>query len=220
MNERTLVLLLLACSVALAGCKKPEVKSYRIPKETTAEAAPAAAASTNAAPAAPAAPAGSALPAAGAAGNSMANTAVATAAGAELTWKAPPQWTPKTGSAMRKGSYAIKGGAGDAELAITAFPGDVGGELANINRWRGQVQLPPIAAGELGAAAQRFDRNSLHFTVVDLAGGGQRMLGAIVPFGGATWFFKLGPGPDATVANEKVAFLAFLETVTPAPAAK
>jgi hypothetical protein len=30
------------------------------------------------------------------------------------------------------------------EVAISHFPGDVGGDLANVNRWRQQVALPPI----------------------------------------------------------------------------
>jgi len=40
-----------------------------------------------------------------------------------------------------------------------------------------------------------------------------------VPFEGATWFFKL-MGPDKVVAQQKTAFMAFLDTVKPAAAAK
>ena len=39
-----------------------------------------------------------------------------------------------------------------------------------------------------------------------------RIVGAIVPVNGATWFFKL-MGPDATVSAAKPAFLEFLKTV-------
>jgi hypothetical protein len=38
------------------------------------------------------------------------------------------------------------------------------------------------------------------------------MIGAIVPFEGATWFFKL-TGPDTIVAQEKTAFMDFLKTI-------
>jgi hypothetical protein len=41
------------------------------------------------------------------------------------------------------------------------------------------------------------------------------VLGALVPHAGATWFFKLD-GPDAVVAREKSAFIAFLQTLRPA----
>lgn len=156
----------------------------------------------------------SASPATGA---TMADTPVTTAGGPVLKWTAPAHWEAKPGSAMRKGSYLVKGdGEQTADLAITAFPGDVGGELANVNRWRGQLQLPPFGQSELDGLVVRRQRNGLDLTIVDLSGGGgatgQRMVGAIVPFGGATWFFKL-VGPDALVAREKPAFLAFLDTL-------
>jgi len=123
---------------------------------------------------------------------------------------------------MRKGSYAIAGDGGEADLAITAFPGDVGGDLANLNRWRGQIQLPPVAPAEFEASRERLERNGLQMTVVDIVGtgaGAQRILGAMIPYGGATWFVKL-MGPDALVAKEKAAFTAFLDTVKATPAAK
>ncbi|ACB75868.1 hypothetical protein [Opitutus terrae] len=151
------------------------------------------------------------------AGSDMANTAVTTADGPGLKWTAPAHWETKTGSTMRKGSYLVKGeGDEAADLSITAFPGDVGGELANVNRWRNQLQLPPLDAAALGSAVTRQQSNGLSLTIVDLAGAGgasgQRMLGAIVPYAGATWFFKL-TGPDALVSREKPAFLSFLNTV-------
>jgi hypothetical protein len=214
MKTHTLVLLLAALTLFGSGCRKDEVTSYRIPKEVST--------SPNDPHGASAAPgSGMAAPAGGAAGD-MANTAVATATGAALSWTAPAHWTAKTGSSMRKGSYAVKGDGAEADMAITAFPGDVGGDLANLNRWRGQISLPPVGQAEFEAATQHLDRNGLHMTVADIVGTGdkaQRILGAMVPYAGATWFFKLS-GPDALVAKEKVAFMAFLDTVKPAAPAK
>ena len=119
---------------------------------------------------------------------------------------------------MRKGTYSISGDGGDAELTITAFPGDVGGDLANLNRWRSQVELPPIPQSEFASAAQKLERNGLRLTVVDIGGTGakpQRIRGAMIPHGGSTWFFEL-LGPDVTVAKEMAAFMAFLDTIKPA----
>ena len=123
---------------------------------------------------------------------------------------------------MRKGSYTVPGADGaEADLSITAFPGDVGGNLANVNRWRGQLELPPLPEGELSSSLQHLDIGDLHVDVVEFANTQsakpQRMIGAIVPFGGSTWFFKL-TGPDTLVAKERDAFLAFLQTIK-APAA-
>ena len=119
---------------------------------------------------------------------------------------------------MRKATYAIPGEAGAVgDLSVTAFPGDVGGELANVNRWRGQLGLAPLAATEVEGAVTRLTPHGLSATLVDFSGGSAdkpvRMLGAIVPFNGATWFFKL-TGPVDLVAKEKPAFLAFVQSLS------
>lgn len=211
MTARTPFLALVVVLLFTTACRKGDVQSYRIPKETDPEM-PALTSDGSGSGAPPAAT--------GAAGNQdMASTPVATAHGADLTWTAPAAWKAKTGSTMRKGSFAVPGAGGDGDLAITAFPGDVGGELANVNRWRGQLNLPPIGEGELASAVTRVEHNGLAFGLVDLVGPGdkpQRMLGAYVPYHGATWFFKL-VGPDTTVAQAKNDFLAFVQTVKPVP---
>ena len=182
-----------ALSLTVGGCRDREVSSYRVPKEKEAPA-PVASATPAAAPA------------------TMANTAVPTADGASLSWTAPAHWQAKPATAMRKGSYAVPiDGGPAADLSITAFPGDVGGESANINRWRGQIQLAPASDSDL-AAITRFESGGLKIAVVDFESGQQRLLGAIIPFQGSTWFVKL-MGPSAELAKEKPAFLAFLKTV-------
>lgn len=201
---------LLASLALLAACREQKVTSYRVPREQPEPLPPIL---TGEVPA----------PAAGTA--AMAGTPVTTATGAGLTWTAPAAWTAKPASAMRKGSYAVTGeGGAEADLSITAFPGDVGGELANLNRWRGQIQLPPLAEADLPAVTTRLSVNGLEFVVVDFdnpkAEKAQRILGASAAYDGATWFFKL-MGPEAVVAQAKPAFLDFLKTVrAPAPAAQ
>lgn len=210
MSARPTLFALAALTLLLAACRDQKVAAYRVPKEKDPEL-PAAIAEASAAPNAPMTPA---------AGATMAATPVATASGAGLTWAAPAAWKTKAGSAMRKGSYAVGDASAEADLSITAFPGDVGGEVANINRWRGQVSLPPLAEADVASAVTRLTSNDLAITIVDCAGtgaGAQRILGAIVPFGGATWFFKM-LGPDATVAQARPDFLAFVKTVKAAPA--
>ena len=207
MFARRSVLLFAALLLPLAACRKAEVSYYKVPKEKDPEPPGVA---TGAAPAAgaPAAP-------------GMAGTPVPTAEGPSLVWTAPADWKTKPASAMRKGSYAVPGNGGvDADLSITAFPGDVGGEVANVNRWRNQLQLPPLDDAAVASAITRVERNGVKFTLVDFASTGaapQRIVGAMVPFEGATWFFKL-MGPDDAVAKAKPAFEAFLATVKPSAA--
>lgn len=205
MRFATVSLLLLSVAV-LAACRDAKVTSYRVPAEKPDPLPPVL---TGELPApAPGGPA---------AGADMANTAVPTASGEGLVWSAPAHWKPKPASAMRRGSFAVTDESGaEADLSITAFPGDVGGDLANVNRWRGQLGLPPIAASELSTATQHLDFNGLHMTFVEIANPAgdkpQRIIGAFIPYEGATWFVKL-TGPDALVAREKPALLSFLETI-------
>jgi len=137
---------------------------------------------------------------------------------ASLVWTAPADWRPKAATAVRKGSYSVPRGGGEADLAITAFPGDVGGVAANVNRWRGQVGLDPLDESAIGTVTEPMNANGLHFIIVDIAppsgADGQRILAALASWQGATWFFKL-TGPGGLVEDEKSAFLAFLRTVRP-----
>jgi hypothetical protein len=49
-------------------------------------------------------------------------------------------------------------------------------------------------------------------TLVDLTGTGERILGAIVPVGDRTWFFKF-KGDAALVGKERDTFVKFVESV-------
>lgn len=205
MNRPKIVVLAVA-SLLLAACEKAEIATYRVAKSPTRQVA--------AAPAEPA-PASPTMPKASGP-SAMANTAVPTASGTGLAWTAPAHWKSRAASAMRRGSYGVPGDNNtEADLSITAFPGDVGGELANVNRWRGQISLEPITEADLPKTLTRVENNGLHIAIFDAGAGGQRTLGAMIPFNGATWFFKL-TGPDALVVKEKPAFMAFVETIKPA----
>ncbi len=206
MFPRPVRFVLLLLPLSLAACRDPKVAYYRVPKEKDAV--------TPQMPVAADATPGSTAPSAG--GAAMAATAVPTASGPELTWAAPANWKSKAGSAMRKATYMVPGAGGaEGELSITAFPSDVGGELANVNRWRGQVDLPPLTAADLAGAVTRLESNGLRIALVDFGGPSQRLIGAIIPFDTGTWFFKLGPGPDAVIAGGKPSFEEFLKTIKP-----
>lgn len=201
MRVRSSTLALVLIPLALTSCRKAHVAVYEIPKEH--DDVPM---SAMAGPSQP-----------GMTGGDMAGTAVAPASGAELLWTAPADWRAKSGASIRKGSYAVGPENGAvADCSITAFPGDVGGDLANVNRWLGQLQQPPIDGAALQNLLTTLQVNGLEVRLVELTGGAagdpQRMLSAIVPFANATWFFKL-TGPDATVKAEKQAFLSLVRSI-------
>ena len=66
-----------------------------------------------------------------------------------FSWSSPNSWIEGEPSSMRVGSYRVPFSEGVGDLSITHFPGDGGGLEANINRWRGQVDLQPLSLDEI-----------------------------------------------------------------------
>ena len=66
-----------------------------------------------------------------------------------FTWNAPSHWKEGKSSSMRLASYSIPYNDAIADLSITNFSGDGGGLLANVNRWRQQLDLEPYGIAEL-----------------------------------------------------------------------
>jgi hypothetical protein len=96
--------------------------------------------------------------------------------------------------------------------------GEGGGLAANVNRWRGQLGLAPIAeADKLQETLTPVDTPSGKAMFVDMTGtdartGKQaRLVGAIVPQSGQTWFYKL-MGDEQIVGREKNAFQKFVQS--------
>lgn len=129
-----------------------------------------------------------------------------------VTWIAPQGWeSVASDQQMRLATF--RPGPGLPEVSLTAFPGDTGGLLANINRWRGQIGLGPIDEAQLAQTVQTDTVEGVKVTTVDITGAsGQEMLGAIVvPGDGKTWFVKATGDPDA-IARLKPAFSVFART--------
>ncbi|HAM71588.1 MAG TPA: hypothetical protein DCM86_08100 [Verrucomicrobiales bacterium] len=119
---------------------------------------------------------------------------------------------------MLLAKFTATGDAGArVDVTVSSFPGDVGGLPANVNRWRGQVGLPPIQAGEIAAQTTTVDLSGIQGTVVDVTGTDAknhqpaRLIGVVVPRGGQTWFYKLMGNP-AVADREKAAFLDFVKS--------
>ena len=196
--------LALSVLAALAACKKEDIQVYRLAKPP------------DSLPSTPQAGMPSGHPPVGAAMGALPpELAAGSASRASLEWKGPAGWTEKPGSGMRRASFVVPGTAGPADMSVVSLPGDAGGVLANVNRWRGQVGLSPWDEAAFQAAVETLKAPAGAFAVVDLPGSGQRMLAAILQKDGETWFFKL-LGPDKTVAAAAPAFKAFLAGVAPA----
>ncbi len=135
-----------------------------------------------------------------------------------LHWKAPGGWEEQPASGFRKGSFLVRGPDGKtADVSIISFPEAAGGLLANVNRWREQLKLPPIANEAEAGAPLSADGGEMFF--VDIVSeepvapdnAKSRILGGIFPMKGETWFFKM-TGPDELVAAQRDAFREFLQS--------
>jgi hypothetical protein len=167
---------------------------------------------------------GAAVPAPMTANTSGSNTNAPTlppiepAQGGALHYTVPPDWQEKPLSPMRLASFKATAPNGkEADVSVVSLPGIAGGDLANVNRWRGQVQLAPIDENTLAQTAAHVRANGHDYLMVDLVSDRpidekqekQRILGAILDENGRAWFIKM-TGDDATVAAQKNAFTDFL----------
>ena len=177
--------LIAALTVLFPACKKDEIAVYRAPKEAP-PALPGAAMGGDAGP----------------------------AAHPGISWTVPKGWREQPASGMRVGSFQAPGSGGkDVDISVVPLAGEAGGELANVNRWRGQLGLPPVDETELSALVKSVRIGSHDARLVEFSNGeGKRLLAATLHNGPTTFFFKAS-GDDAAVKSIKSAFLALVGSV-------
>jgi hypothetical protein len=134
-------------------------------------------------------------------------------------WEVPSGWKEVSGGQFLVSKFILPGG-GDTPTAVNVSksPGDGGGLLANVNRWRSQLGLGPVAEADLAAQVQSLDLPGGKGTLADIAGqdvrSGKpaRLLAVVVPRPSETWFYKL-MGDAQVVQHEKDAFMKFVQGV-------
>ncbi len=131
----------------------------------------------------------------------------------ELVWSTPTGWAQGAASGPRLATLTWRA----CQLTITAFPGDAGGLLPNVNRWRSQIQLPALSEDGLDArVVRRQTLGALSYQLVSIENPeqGQALRVGILSYADKTWFFKLS-GPLAEVNAAGPAFSQFLASVKP-----
>lgn len=100
-------------------------------------------------------------------------------------WKLPDGWTEQDGTGMRAATISIPAGDQPLELTVVVLPwtGRPDDVLSNVNRWRGQLQLPAIGAQGLAECTRELSTNGTTMTIVDLQGRMQET-GMAAPFAG------------------------------------
>jgi hypothetical protein len=198
-------LLLAAIGLCLSGCDHGAVQTQDVPKgwEKIMPDAPLAVLADARAGMVP-----------GAVADSRAATAFGPLIGLVDRWVLPDGWqVDKKDDSIRFATLrATLDPTTIVEVAVTVFPGDVGGELANLNRWRGQHGMAPIERPEADPSFRRLGRDGTAGYYARVAGSEQTLLAGGVkdPHDDRTWFAR------ATVDHERVAslepqFLQFLD---------
>jgi hypothetical protein len=188
---RAAVLLGAALAVATAaGCEKEGIRAYDVAKSDdpiadSLESTPQ-----------PPADMGSMMPTE----PSMENPEMAPPSASDPVWTVPAEWTRSSEQRpMRHATFIVEDPDGQVEVSVSQFPGDVGGMLANVNRWRGQVGLGPVGEADLPSIVTPFTSPGFEGHTMRLAGEGRTMLAASIfePSSNRTWFVKATVSPAA-----------------------
>jgi hypothetical protein len=130
----------------------------------------------------------------------------------KFNWTVPATWKATAPGQMQVARFAVpEKNNGKAEVFVSVFPGDTGGNLANLNRWRKQLGMEPATEQDLSQLISSLDPSNPQAILVDMSNNNRRLIGAIVPRDGKYWFYKL-LGDAAAVAPEKDAFTAFAKS--------
>jgi hypothetical protein len=185
-------------ALALTGCNRDQVQVQEVPKESQSTIPPLAQASD-----------ASAMPMNPHAGMNMG----APSGLPQLKWTLPAGWQEKALQDMRVGSFSAPGKDGQsADVSIIPLPTMAPEmELGNFNMWRGELQLPPAAKAESVPVTIGPGQGKL-FEISDGKTPGRIMVG-VIDHDGTSFYFKMR-GDDASVREQKPAFLEFLKSVS------
>ncbi len=207
-----------AVLATLCGCdEQPQPRTYQAPVESRpailSESPPDAAGQTPAAP-------------------------EAGVSAEALAWTLPDAWREQPGdSPMRHATLYSGDPAAEDTLTVTVsrFAGDIGGLLANVNRWRRQVGLEPVDAERVMQDIEPIEDSVVPCLMIDLTGeasapampgmpapegpseGPVRLIVAWFSDGTHHWFFKAVATPEV-MEQHAAAFAQLIASVQPAPA--
>ena len=136
----------------------------------------------------------------------------------KLKYVLPDGWKEKALTQLRVASFEISENGRTADVSVIPLGGLAGGDLANVNRWRGQVGQTPQTEDELKKSAAAVEIAGKPADLYDVAGTSpgsgeaERIVGAILHTEDTAWYFKM-MGDAALVEKNKPAFAAFLKSV-------
>jgi hypothetical protein len=128
-----------------------------------------------------------------------------------LHWTLPRGWSEERQGGMRYATLKAPV-SGRIDASVVVLPGPAGGELMNVNRWRGQIGLAAIDEGALAAARTTVQSKAGSLSVYDFTSEGQkksRLIAGLLEANGSTWFVKV-TGDAEAVSAARADFLSLL----------
>ncbi len=134
--------------------------------------------------------------------------------GAAVVWDLPKGWSEARPGGMRFATLKPPV-TGKVDVSVIMLPGTAGGELGNVNRWRGQVGLPPIDEAARAQMRKEIRSKVGAVSLYDFAGEGadkQRMIAGLLFVDGRSWFLKMTGDPEP-VGAARADFVKVLESL-------
>jgi hypothetical protein len=137
-----------------------------------------------------------------------------------IKWNTPSSWTEHPASGMRIGSFTIGDDENrEVDISIIFLGGRAGGDLPNVNRWRGQIALSPWSEADFSNNIAQLNSQLGMAKVVDFGTDpavdgphATRIVAAIIPYQEGTWFFKM-MGNAYLIEKNKATFMHFIKEV-------
>ncbi len=136
----------------------------------------------------------------------------------DLKYEVPTGWHQGQAGAMRKAAFAVEDGSRSVSITVVVTEGAMADDItANVNRWRGQVGLPPANKAEVAASVKPIQIGDTAGSFVEIVGskesGLQRAVyGAIAPRNGKVWSVTMR-GDAELAARERERFEAFVKSI-------
>jgi hypothetical protein len=129
-----------------------------------------------------------------------------------ISWIAPENFKKSSPHPLQEACYLFEG----LELSLAFLNETGGGTLANVNRWREQLQLLPWTNKDLekNLSLVTCSLGSGNFLQLSNPTTQQSFLIYQIQYQQGTWFIKM-KGPQSLIQTHKGDFLAFIETLQP-----
>jgi hypothetical protein len=132
----------------------------------------------------------------------------------KVDWTLPRNWTQTLTGGIRFATLKPPV-PGNIDVSVVVLAGPAGGDLANVNRWRGQIGLPPLEAEALPSARKAVPTKAGALSLYDFTSEGTqktRLVAGQLTNNDNTWFFKMTGDADS-VAKALPDFMHLLQSL-------